>query len=163
METKEKKKAPEAARGARREAPGRKRPAARPEPARKRPAVKTQQKPPAKRRKPPVAKGKDRDKREAAARAAKLKAMKQSVDAKNAPKAQDRRKVRKPRRPMQPIVYTQPRVFNRNKLLLQLGTILAVVIAMILGLSIFFRVKNIEVSGAEIYSPWAIREVAHYF
>ncbi len=158
METKERKKAPEAARGSRREAPARKRPAAKPEPARKRPAVKPQQEAPAKHRKPPVAKGKGRDKRDAAARAAKLKAMKQSVDAKNATKTQDRRKVRKPRRPMQPIVYTQPRVFNRNKLLLQLGTILAVVIAMILGLSIFFRVKNIEVSGAEIYSPWAIRE-----
>lgn len=159
METKERKNGPEAGRAPRREAPPRKRPPAKQEPARKRPAGKTQQTPPAKRRKPPVTKGKDRDKREAAARAAKLKAMKRSVDAKNAaPKAQDRRKVRKPHRPMQPIVYTQPRVFNRNKLLLQLGTILAVVLAMILGLSIFFRVKTIEVSGAEIYSPWTIRE-----
>ena len=98
--------------------------------------------------------GSDRSRREAAAKAAKIKAMKQRVQ--KAPK----RRVSRPKMPMQPIVYTQPKVFNRNRLIVQLVSIVAVVLALVLCLSIFFRVKTITVSGAEAYSAWAIREAS---
>jgi len=58
------------------------------------------------------------------------------------------------------VIYTEPRPFNRNKLLVQLGTVAAVVIALVLGLSVFFKVENITVSGAETYSAWAVREAS---
>ena len=58
------------------------------------------------------------------------------------------------------IVYTQPKVFNRTRLLLQLITVLAVVCAFVLALSIFFKVRVITVSGAETYSAWSIREAS---
>ena len=98
--------------------------------------------------------GTDRSRREAAAKAARIKAMKQNVQ--KAPK----RRVSRPKMPMQPIVYTQPKVFNRNRLIVQLLSIVAVVLALVLCLSIFFRVKTITVSGAEAYSAWNIREAS---
>ncbi len=96
----------------------------------------------------------DRSRREAAARAAKIKAMKQQVQ--KAP----RRRVSRPKRPMQPIVYTQPKVFNRTRLLVQLVSVVAVVMAAVLCLSIFFRVETITVSGNSAYSVWSIREAS---
>ena len=96
----------------------------------------------------------DRARREAAARAAKIKALKQKVD--NKPK----RKVSRPSRPMQPVIYTQPKIFNRNRLIIQLAGIFAVVMALVMCLSIFFRVETITVSGANAYSAWAIREAS---
>ena len=98
--------------------------------------------------------GTDRSRREAAARAAKIKAMKQEVQ--KAPK----RRVSKPVKPMQPVVYTQPKVFNRSRLLVQVLSIFAVALAMVMCLSVFFRVETITVSGANAYSAWAIREAS---
>ena len=43
------------------------------------------------------------------------------------------------------VVYTQPKVFNRNRLIMRLLTILAVVLAFGMGLSIFFKVENVTV------------------
>ena len=129
MDTKEKKKRPVQ--------PAKKRPAA--APAKKRTATRG---------------GSDRSRREAAAKAARIKAMKQNVQ--KAPK----RRVSRPKMPMQPVVYTQPKVFNRNRLILQLLSIVAVVLALVLCLSIFFKVKTITVSGADAYSAWAIREAS---
>jgi len=98
-----------------------------------------------------------RAKREEAARAARLKAMRQDVAKKeNNPG----RRVSKHTRPSQPIVYTQPKAFNAHKLILQLMTVLAVVLALIFGMSVFFKVEVIEVSGAEVYTEWAVREAS---
>ena len=58
------------------------------------------------------------------------------------------------------VIYTQPRAFSRDKLLVQLLTVLAVVAALILGLSVFFKVKVITVSGAEVYGAWTVREAS---
>ncbi len=98
--------------------------------------------------------GSDRARREAAARAARIKAMKRQVQ--NSPK----RRVSKLRRSMQPVVYTQPKVFNRNRLIIQLVSIVAAVLAVVMCLSIFFRVEVVTVSGANAYSAWAIREAS---
>lgn len=58
------------------------------------------------------------------------------------------------------IIYTDPKPFNRSRLLVQLMTVAAVVIALVLGVSVFFKVKTITVSGAETYSAWRVREAS---
>lgn len=72
----------------------------------------------------------------------------------------NRRRVSSPKRPAQPVVYTQPKVFNRNRLLLQLLIICASVLAMVMALSVFFKVEVIKVSGAKAYSEWDVREAS---
>lgn len=58
------------------------------------------------------------------------------------------------------IIYTQPIAFSRDRLLIQLLTVTAVVAAVVLGMSVFFKVETITVAGAETYSAWAIREAS---
>ena len=64
------------------------------------------------------------------------------------------------RQPTPAVIYTEPQAFNRNRLLVQLLTVVAVVIALVLGLSVFFKVEKIQVSGAQVYSEWTIREAS---
>lgn len=99
-----------------------------------------------------------RSKREQAARAAKLKAMKQEVGRREQSAA--RRRVSKPRKPAQPIIYTTPKTFNVHRLMLQLVTITAIVLAAMICVSIFFKVEIIEVSGASVYDEWTVREAS---
>lgn len=58
------------------------------------------------------------------------------------------------------VIYTKPLPFNLNRLLIQLLTVTALVLAFTLGLSIFFKVDKITVSGAYIYSEWAVAEAS---
>ena len=58
------------------------------------------------------------------------------------------------------VIYTAPQPFNRNRLFMQLLTVTAVVLAMVMALSVFFKVKTITVSGAEKYSAWQVREAS---
>ena len=58
------------------------------------------------------------------------------------------------------VIYTQPVPFNRDRLIIQVVTVTAVVLAVVLGLSVFFKVDTITVSGAEVYSAWAVREAS---
>ena len=58
------------------------------------------------------------------------------------------------------VIYTQPQVFNRNRFLIQMLTVTAVVVALVLGMSVFFKVETITVTGAETYSAWAVREAS---
>ena len=58
------------------------------------------------------------------------------------------------------VIYTAPQPFNRNRLLVQLLTVVAVVVALIMGLSVFFKVKTITVSGAQKHSAWAVRDAS---
>ena len=60
------------------------------------------------------------------------------------------------------VVYTQPAPFNRNRFLLRLATVLAVVLAVVFGMSIFFKVDEakITVSGNNKYTAWDIREAS---
>ena len=71
-----------------------------------------------------------------------------------------KKKKNREKQPTPAVIYTQPQAFNRNRLMVQLLTVVAVVIALVLGLSVFFKVENIHVSGAEVYSEWAIREAS---
>ncbi len=58
------------------------------------------------------------------------------------------------------VVYTPPKRLSRGRLLLKLSTMVAVVLAVLMGLSVFFRVETVLVSGAESYTPWMIREAS---
>ena len=53
------------------------------------------------------------------------------------------------------VVYTQPKPFNRSRFLLRLITVIAGVLALTFGMSIFFKVdkRAITVSGAQKYKP----------
>ena len=58
------------------------------------------------------------------------------------------------------VVYTQPKAFQRNRFFLRLVTVVAVVLALTLGMSIFFKVENVAVAGTQKYTPWDIREAS---
>ncbi len=58
------------------------------------------------------------------------------------------------------VIYTPPKPFNRNRFLLRLATVVAVVLALVFGISLFFRVENVTVSGTDKYTPYMIREAA---
>lgn len=71
----------------------------------------------------------------------------------------DRQKQKKQEKvPTPAVIYTEPAPFNRNRLLVQLITVVAVVLALVMGLSVFFKVEVITVTGADTYSAWTIRE-----
>ncbi len=82
----------------------------------------------------------------------------------SAERREDRRarqgKKPKSKQPTPAVIYTQPAAFNRNRLTVQLLTVTAVVLALVLGVSVFFKVEHITVSGAEVYSEWAIQEAS---
>ncbi len=58
------------------------------------------------------------------------------------------------------MVYTQPKPFHRNRFLLRLATVAAVVLALVFGMTIFFKVENITVSGTVKYDQWTVREAS---
>nr|MBQ8243963.1 FtsQ-type POTRA domain-containing protein [Oscillospiraceae bacterium] len=66
----------------------------------------------------------------------------------------------KPQQPAPAVIYTDPLPFNRSRFMVQMITVVAVVVAFVLALSVFFKVEKITVSGAEVYSAWAIREAS---
>ena len=58
------------------------------------------------------------------------------------------------------VQYTPAKPFNRNRFLLHMATVFAVVLAVVLVMSIFFKAGKVMVSGAEKYTPWEIKEAA---
>ena len=72
------------------------------------------------------------------------------------------KKRRRPPAPkvMEDVVYTQPGPFNRNRFILHLASIVAVVFALLFGMSIFFKVENVTVAGANKYTEWDICQAA---
>ena len=58
------------------------------------------------------------------------------------------------------VIYTPPKTFKRGKFLLHLATVAAVVLAIVLGMSIFFKVENVTVSGCNKYTPWEVSEAS---
>ena len=71
-----------------------------------------------------------------------------------------RRPTRRRRSASADIVYTPAQRFDRFRFLLHLVTVVAVVLALTLGMAIFFKVEVIMVSGMEKYSAWDIREAS---
>ncbi len=58
------------------------------------------------------------------------------------------------------MIYNQPKPFQRRRLFLQLLTVLAVVLAIFLGMSVFFNIQTVMVSGAEKYSADTVYEAS---
>lgn len=71
-----------------------------------------------------------------------------------------RKKRRSPKRPTEDVVYTPPGPFNRNRFLLHLASIVAVVLALLFGMSIFFKVETVTVAGAVKYTQWDVRQAS---
>lgn len=65
-------------------------------------------------------------------------------------------------RPSPDVVYVQPAPFNKTRFILCLLIAVAVVLAVLFGMSIFFKVDadKITVSGTEKYTAWQIREAS---
>lgn len=99
--------------------------------------------------------GKTKPKKKSAI-AALADTVKQSAAKSAAKKA--KKKSSHPKQPTPAVIYTQPQAFNRNRLLVQLITVTAIVVALVMGLSVFFKVEHITVSGANVYSEWSVRE-----
>lgn len=68
--------------------------------------------------------------------------------------------VQEPARITPEVVYLAPKPFSRSRLILHLATVVAVVLALLLGISIFFKVENIEVSGCSQYSAWQVQQAS---
>lgn len=84
-------------------------------------------------------------------------------NAQRRPTTQPKRPVRRPRQVQKPthdVVYTQPETFNRGRFILRLATVAAVVLALIFGMAIFFKVSVVEVSGTNKYTAWDVREAS---
>lgn len=66
------------------------------------------------------------------------------------------------KKPSADVVYVQPAPFNRARFVLCLLIVVAVVLAVIFGMSIFFKVDSdkILVSGTDKYTPWQIAEAS---
>jgi cell division protein FtsQ len=77
---------------------------------------------------------------------------------KNPPRQQ--RVIRPPREEVPSIVYTAPKPMQRGTFAWKLISMAAVVVAVFLGLSVFFRVDTITVAGADKYTPWMIRQAS---
>ncbi|MBQ6832524.1 MAG: FtsQ-type POTRA domain-containing protein [Oscillospiraceae bacterium] len=77
-------------------------------------------------------------------------------------KTKERKNTRQRPKSQKDAVYTQPKPFHRNRFLLRLATVAAVVLALVFGMSIFFKVdqEKITVSGTVKYDPWAVREAS---
>ena len=58
------------------------------------------------------------------------------------------------------LIYTQPKAFNRNRFLLRLATVFAIVLAFVFAMSIFFRVETVNVSGANKYTEYQVFEAS---
>ncbi len=58
------------------------------------------------------------------------------------------------------IIYTPAKPFDRRRFVLRMVSVVAIVVAFVLGISIFFKVKNVSVSGTEKYSAWDVRKAS---
>lgn len=64
------------------------------------------------------------------------------------------------RQPTPDVVYTEPGLFNRNRMILRLITVVAVVLALIFGISIFFKVETVTVAGCQKYTAAEVKEAS---
>ncbi len=78
----------------------------------------------------------------------------------NAPSNRRSAKSKETTRPLQEVVYLPPKPFNRHRMLLRFATVAAIVLAVVLAMSVFFKVENIEVCGVSNYTPWEISQAS---
>ena len=77
---------------------------------------------------------------------------------KSARRAKERQEeaARKKKRPQ--VTYTQPVPVNLNQMLMKILIVFAVVVAITLGISVFFKVEKVVVYGNKAYSAWTVQE-----
>ena len=77
---------------------------------------------------------------------------------KSAQRAKERKaeEAKKKKRPS--VTYTQPIPINLNQMMLRLCVVVAVVLAVTMGLSVFFKVERVVVHGNKAYSAWTVQE-----
>ncbi len=78
----------------------------------------------------------------------------------SAQRTQERKKQAEKQKNRPAVVYTQPKPINLNKMLLQIAAVLAVVLAITLGLSVFFKVEKVMVYGNKSYDAWTVKEAS---
>ena len=61
------------------------------------------------------------------------------------------------RQPSPDVVYTEPGLFSKSRLILRLATATAVVLALIFGISIFFKVEVVTVAGCQKYTAAEVK------
>ena len=71
-------------------------------------------------------------------------------------KARQAEEARKRKRPQ--VTYTQPVPVNLNQMLMKILIVFAVVVAITLGISVFFKVEKVVVYGNKAYSAWTVQE-----
>lgn len=92
---------------------------------------------------------------------ARAKKRRQSDMLRKAAKHTQERQEQEARKSKAPAVhYDQPTPFNRKRLVMQLGLVAAVVVAILLGVSVFFKVDTVVVYGNSKYEAWTIREAS---
>lgn len=93
---------------------------------------------------------------------AKPAGKRQPVSARSAAAARTRQKKRvaNPKKPSADVVYTQPGPFQKSRFLLHLAAAVAVVLALLFGMSIFFKVETVTVSGVNKYTQWDVRQAS---
>ena len=92
---------------------------------------------------------------------AKAKKTRQADNLRRASKHTEERQAQEARKAKAPAVhYNQPNPFNHKRLAIQLGLVAAVVAAVLLGVSVFFRVENVVVYGNDTYDAWTVREAS---
>ena len=84
----------------------------------------------------------------------------QKIKRRPAPAGRRPKKARRRSEELPEIIYEPARPLTRRRLLMQLATAAAVVLALVFGLSIFFKVETITVSGADKYSVWTVTEAS---
>lgn len=62
--------------------------------------------------------------------------------------------------PVLEVRFTMPKPFSKGGFLLKLASVAAVVAAVVMCLSLFFRVEEVVVSGADKYTPWMVKEAS---
>ena len=71
-------------------------------------------------------------------------------------KARQAEEAKKKKRPQ--VTYTQPIPVNLNQMLMKILIVFAVVVAITLGISVFFKVEKVMVYGNKAYSAWTVQE-----
>ena len=74
--------------------------------------------------------------------------------------AQERQKKVRIQENVPEVVYLPPKPFSRNRVLVRLLTVTSVVLALLLGISVFFKVERFEVSGNVKYQAWDVAEAS---
>lgn len=82
------------------------------------------------------------------------------MDTKEKPRRRAPEKKTAPKKSAQDVVYLPPKPLERGRILLHLASVAAIVLALIIGVSLFFKVEEVRVSGNLKYSAWDISQAS---